>query len=204
MIEFTSLGKFIIATIALLLIPGPAILYIVTRTIDQGKIAGVASVLGLGIGALIQVAGLAFGVSFLIKTSTTFYQLLKYCGAGYLVFLGFQRILIQKKFEKNLILEDQTFSMVFFQGVLVDVLNVKTALFILAYFPQFIDVSKGSYFGQTFLLGTIFVLLGIVFGLMYVILALKLGSFIKKDYKIKQFIAGCIYITIGIFAAITM
>lgn len=204
MIELTNLLKFVTETIGLLLIPGPAIIYIITRTLDQGKTAGVVSVLGLGIGALIQVGGLAIGVSVLIKTSAIFYHLLKYCGAGYLVFLGFQRILKQIKFEKHHIIEDQKISTIFIQGIIVDVLNVKTALFIIAFFPQFIDMSNSFYFEQLFLLGTIFVFLGLIFGLIYVFLALILGDFIKKDNKITQYFAGGVYITIGIFAAIAM
>jgi len=206
MIEPSLLLAFILASLLLLFIPGPAVLYIITRSLDQGRGAGLASVFGLGLGTLVQIFCVALGISAVILSSTLAFNILKFLGALYLIYIGIRRFREKGDVDVPQITERLNLSKIFLQGVVLDVLNLKTGLFFLAYFPQFIDVSKGSYIGQVFFLGMLFVALSLIVGGGYALLAGKLGIYFKKRslfVKTHRYIAACVYIGLGLATAIS-
>ena len=137
-----TLVVFAVAAFVVLITPGPAVFYIVARSIDQGRVAGVVSTLGVGTGALIHVGAAALGVSALLMSSALAFSVLKYLGAAYLIYLGVRKFLVRDHAEQPRSLERRTLARTFYDGVIVNVLNPKTALFFFAFLPQFVDVSK--------------------------------------------------------------
>src|SRR5215217_3065628 len=154
----TTFGLFVVAALALLLVPGPAVLYVVARSVDQGRPAGLASVLGVGIGSLVHIAFAAVGLSALLASSAAAFGVVKWLGAAYLIWLGLQRLLTRGEDAPAAVAPDHL-SRIFLQGVVVNVLNPKTALFFLAFLPQFVDPSRGSVAAQVAVLGCVFVVI---------------------------------------------
>jgi threonine/homoserine/homoserine lactone efflux protein len=191
----------------LLLIPGPAVAYIVTRSLDQGPSAGLVSVLGLGLGAFLQLLGVLLGISAVILASATAFIVLKYLGALYLVYLGIQRLRERDPSETTVNRETRVnLKRIFMQGVIVDVLNPKTAIFLLAFFPQFIDPTRGAYLGQVLILGMLYVGLGLVLGSLYALLAGHLGLLFNRRGgldRLPRYVAGSVYIGLGVATAIS-
>lgn len=204
--EFSTIWLFVIAAATLLIVPGPAVFYIMARSIDQGKKAGLISVLGVSLGGSVHVLAGAIGVSAILMTSATAFNTVKYLGAAYLVYLGCRTLFsasdetgleVQKPPRKKLL-------NIFYESALVEVMNPKTALFFLAFFPQFITPSAGSVTVQFLLLGTIFIILALISDGLYAVLAASirkriLGS--KVGSTLQNRITGCFYIVIGIFSA---
>ena len=153
--DATSLGIFVVAALVLLLTPGPAVLYIVARSIDQGRRAGLVSMLGVHAGTLVHVAAAAAGVSALLAASAAAFSAVKYLGAAYLVYLGIRKLLDHDGGGDSRG-EGTCLRRAFLDGVVVNVLNPKTALFFLAFLPQFADVSRGQVGAQILGLGAIF------------------------------------------------
>jgi threonine/homoserine/homoserine lactone efflux protein len=135
-----TLVVFAIAAFVLLITPGPAVFYIVARSIDQGRIAGIVSTLGVGAGALVQVGAAALGVSAVLLSSALAFDILKYLGAAYLIYLGVRKFLVRDELEQSRVLAPRTLARIFYDGVVVNVLNPKTALFFFAFLPQFVDI----------------------------------------------------------------
>src|SRR5262249_36141720 len=164
-----SLGIFALAALVLLLTPGPAVLYIVARSVDQGRRAGLVSVLGVHVGTLVHVLAAAAGLSALLTASATAFSVVKYLGAAYLVYLGVRRLLSRGASAQRVDGRERRLSRVFLDGVTVNVLNPKTALFFLAFLPQFVDVTRGRVGAQVLCLGLVFVLLGAVTDGLYAV-----------------------------------
>ena len=159
MFDASTLALFIGAALVFLLTPGPAVFYIVARSIDQGRTAGVISSLGLNTGTLFHVVAAAFGVSAVLMSSALAFSVVKYLGAAYLIFLGVRKLFSREE-EKNVSAgQPQKLSRIFGQGVLVNLLNPKTALFFFAFLPQFADPARGSVAMQILLLGGILVVM---------------------------------------------
>jgi threonine/homoserine/homoserine lactone efflux protein len=153
---------FCVAALALLLVPGPAVLYIVTRSIQQGRRAGLVSVLGIHLGTLVHITAATAGLSALLVSSATAFTVVKLAGAAYLIGLGLWT-LASRKAEAGVALGgERRLCRVFTQGVIVNVLNPKTALFFLAFLPQFVDPHHGHSALQIALLGLTFAALGMV------------------------------------------
>ena len=143
MIAPDRLALFAVAALALLLIPGPAVLYVVTRSIHQGRRAGLVSVLGIHLGTLVHVTAATAGLSALILSSATAFTAVKLAGAVYLIGLGLWTLVSRKADAEVAFGGDRTLRRTFTQGVIVNVLNPKTALFFLAFLPQFVDQNRG-------------------------------------------------------------
>ena len=171
--EFSTLGLFVIAAVTLIIIPGPAVLYIMARSIDQGKKAGLVSALGVSLGGSVHVLAGAIGVSAILMTSATAFNIVKYLGAAYLVYLGCKTLFSTSDRTTSEMTQAprKTLVKIFYQSALVEVMNPKTALFFLAFFPQFISPSAGSVTVQFFLLGTIFIILALICDGLYAVLA---------------------------------
>lgn len=204
--DTTSLTVFIVAALALLLIPGPAVLYIIARSVDQGRSAGLVSVVGVGLGSMVHVGAAALGLSALLVQSAVAFTTVKYLGAAYLVYLGVRRWLDRGDDIVRANGPHRTLRSVFVQGVWVNILNPKTTLFFFAFLPQFVDVDGGSVGLQILLLGTLFVTMGIITDGVYAVAAGGLGDWLRRRPKVvtaQRWFAGGIFITLGIATALS-
>lgn len=204
MLDPAKLPVFMLAALVLLLTPGPAVLYIVARSMDQGRLAGLVSVLSVEIGNFTHVLAATVGLSALLLSSALAFSVVKYLGAAYLVYLGVKRILTRPATLAPEHLERQGLRKIFSQGLVVAILNPKTALFFMAFLPQFVDVSRGSVPLQFFLLGSIFVLMAIVTDGLYALLAGTIGQSLKGTpafLKADRYLVGALYIGLGWMAA---
>jgi threonine/homoserine/homoserine lactone efflux protein len=196
---------FCVAALAILITPGPAVLYIVARSVDQGRLAGIVSTLGVAAGTLFHIAAATAGVSALLLSSALAFSVLKYLGAAYLIYLGIRKFLIPDEIEASEVRAPKRLTRVFVQGLVVNVLNPKTALFFLAFLPQFVDLSKGSVAWQMLLLGVIFVLLGILSDGAWALLASSAGNWLKRNLRFLQaqrYFAGSVFIVLGVVTAL--
>lgn len=196
---------FVIAAVALLLIPGPMVLYTVTRSISQGRQAGLVSVLAAGVGDMCHVVAAAVGLSAILLTSALAFSVVKYVGAAYLIYLGLRTLAQRDQVIDGIVGAPIEFSRVFSQGILVSVLNPKTALFFLAFFPQFVDPSRGTATLQILFLGVLFVTLGICTNMCYALLASVVGGRIQTNaafLRHQRYFAGSMYIVLGISTAL--
>jgi threonine/homoserine/homoserine lactone efflux protein len=204
MLDPTKLPIFMLAALVLLLTPGPAVLYIVARSMDQGRLAGLVSVLSVEIGNFTHVLAATLGLSALLLSSALAFSVVKYLGAAYLVYLGLRRISSREALLSTANLERQGLRKVFSQGVVVAILNPKTALFFLAFLPQFVNPAQGSLALQLFTLGGIFVLMAIVTDSLYALLAGTVGQALKNApafLKAERYLVGGLYIGLGLMAA---
>ncbi|MES1246930.1 MAG: LysE family translocator [Actinomycetota bacterium] len=197
-------GLFVLAAIVLLLIPGPAVLYIVTRSIDQGRAAGLASVLGVSTGTLIQVAFAVVGLSSLVLASSIAFDVVKYVGAAYLLFLGVKRLLSRQRLDLETRREPKTLRRLYTQGVIVNTLNPKTALFIFALLPQFVDVNAGRVWLQVLVLGLTLCLLGLTSDGIYALVAGTVADRLRGSTamaRVERWVGGSVLVGLGVFAA---
>ncbi|GAA3653682.1 LysE family translocator [Nonomuraea antimicrobica] len=187
------------ASLALVLIPGPNHLYITARGIAQGRAAGLASALGVETGTLVHIAAAAAGLSYVIKQSATLFAIVKWAGVAYLVYLGI-RAFTGKDAEPGRP-EPQPLGKVFLEGVLVNVLNPKVALFFLAFLPQFVRPDAGSPALQVAVFGLTLLLLGLVSDLVYAVTAGTLGRRLGTRARTLRHVSGVVYLGLGVATA---
>ena len=202
----SNLGLFIAAALGLLLTPGPAVLYIVARSLDQGRRAGLVSVLGVHAGTLVHVSAAAAGLSALLAASATAFSVVKYLGGAYLVYLGVRRLLDRRAVARSEPDRPRRLRRAFLDGVVVNVLNPKTALFFLAFLPQFADVSRGRVGAQLVGLGLIFVALGLVTDGLYALGAGTAARWLRGNPRFlasERWVSGSMYIGLGVAAALS-
>lgn len=206
MLEPSKLSLFCLSALILLLTPGPAVLYIITRSANQGRLAGLVSVLSIETGNFFHVLAAAFGLSALLVSSALAFSVVKYLGAFYLIFLGLRKLIVREAPDQSLKLEHQSLRSIFTQGVMVAMLNPKTALFFFAFLPQFVDYSSGSAALQMLTLGCIFVLMAIISDGLYALLASALGQRLKRIRfvgQIERYLVGSVYLALGLTAALS-
>ena len=205
MFGLPNLSIFLLAALILLITPGPAVLYIAARSLDQGRLAGFVSVLSIEVGNLVHVFAATLGLSAILVSSATAFSIVKYLGAAYLVYLGVRRILARDTSYQPTTFQHQRLIHIFRQGVLVAILNPKTALFFFAFLLQFVDSSNGSITLQLLILGCLFVLMAIVTDSLYALLAGTVGQWLKSSRAFMQFdryLIGTVYIGLGVIAAL--
>lgn len=151
-----SLLLFILAGLALNITPGPDMLYVAARSSAEGRRAGIVSALGIGAGTLVHIAALALGLSALMQAVPIAYDIVRWAGAAYLIYLGVRALMNPPSLDTDITIKRASLWAVFRQGVITNVLNPKVALFFLAFLPQFVDASRGSPAIQIVLLGLIF------------------------------------------------
>ncbi len=204
MFDTTSLVLFMTATLALLLTPGPAVLYVVARSLKQGKMAGFVSTLGIGLGSVIHVIFAALGLSTLLVKSALAFSVVKYLGAAYLLYLGIRTLTSKTEAADMEEVDEMSHTETFRQGFVVNLLNPKTALFFLSFLPQFVDPAKGAVTMQIIILGTIFVVMAILSDSAYALVAGTAGHLIsgnKSVARVQKYLSGTIYIGLGLAAA---
>jgi threonine/homoserine/homoserine lactone efflux protein len=206
MFDTTSLLIFIAAGLVLLLTPGPAVFYIIARSIDQGRPAGLVSTLGVGVGTMFHVIAAAFGISALLVSSALLFNIVKLLGAGYLIYLGFRKLFVEKEQIETNQIEPASLKQIFYQGVIVNILNPKTALFFFAFLPQFADPERGSVALQIFLLGLLLVSMGLLTDGSYAVMAGTAGNWLKNNLRLlraQRYFAGTVYVALGMVTAIS-
>ncbi len=195
-----------VASLVLLLTPGPAVLYIIARSVDQGRGAGLLSVLSIETGNFFHVIAATLGLSALLLSSATLFTVVKYLGAAYLIYLGIRKWLTRAEVqEETLQLRNENPRRIFSQGVIVAILNPKTTLFFLAFLPQFVDGARGSIPLQMFELGSIFIIMAFITDSLYALLAGTAGQWLKENRLFLQgerYIAGSVYVGLGLVAAL--
>jgi threonine/homoserine/homoserine lactone efflux protein len=192
------------ASIVLLVMPGPSVLYVITRSVAQGRRAGAVSVLGVGLGNFSHAVAAAIGVSAIIASSAVAFTIVKYAGAAYLVYLGIRALLARGEAALTGPERVHTDRRLFWEGFLVDFLNPKVALFFLAFFPQFVDPAQGPVATQMLTLGAVFTSLGLLSDGGYALTAGTLGARLRaarSERRLRR-ASGAIYLGLGVSAAL--
>ena len=203
--DTTTFAVFVGASMALLVVPGPAVMYIVARGIHQGRSAALASTLGIEVGTLIQLLAATAGLSALVGSSELAFTTLQSLGAGYLIWLGTGALLDPDGQMPDGERSPDALKPIFLQGVLVEVLNPKTAIFFLAFLPQFADPARGPVESQILLLGLLFILLAIFNDGLIGLLAGTLGNHLRGSRRVltaQRYTACAVYLSLAAFTTL--
>ncbi|MCV9946414.1 MULTISPECIES: LysE family translocator [unclassified Rhizobium] len=201
----SNIWLFIGASLALLLIPGPAVLYIFARSVEQGRLAGFVSILGIHAATLVHVIVAGLGLSAVLASSALAFSAVKYAGAAYLMWLGFKKI-----FGRNELPDTDTglkpfgYARLLRDGFVVNLFNPKTALFFLAFLPQFVAVDRGHAAMQIAFLGLIYTCLGIITDGSYAFAAGIAGNWLRRNRRyltFERYVSGGLLIGLGLTAA---
>jgi threonine/homoserine/homoserine lactone efflux protein len=198
----TSFALFCLASAALAVVPGPAVTYIVMHSVDKGRRAGLASAVGVASGGLVHVAAATVGLSALIASSATAFTVVKLVGAVYLVVVGIRRI-VGRDDSEQVQAPPAPLSRIYRQGVIVNVFNPKTALFFLAFLPQFVD-RGASIPPQVAVLGLTFAAIAFASDCLYALLADLLAGRMRRSgrgAKARRYLSGGIFVALGVTAA---
>lgn len=200
--DMSSLLAFVGATVALLLIPGPAVIYMLNRTLSDGRRVGLAAVAGLEVGDTIQASLAAVGLSAVLATSAEAYNALKWMGVAYLAWTGIRTLVTRPG---SLVTDEShvPVAAAFRQGILVNALNPKTGLFFLSIFPQFVDSDAGNAKLQSLVLAVVFVVLASIFNTSYVLMASKLRDWLLRGsavYVMRRYVSGVLFIALSVLA----
>ncbi len=197
-----TLLVFVTACVALAIVPGPAVVYIVTRSASQGVHAGLISVLGIAVGTIVHIGAAIVGLSALLQASAVAFELVKLAGAAYLIYLGIQKF--RERGTSEVVAEStQSLRKTFVDAVIVNVLNPKTALFFLAFLPPFVDPARGSAPQQILVLGLIMMVVCSTSDSLFAIAGARLlHGVTARRFKYANEIVGSIYIALGITALV--
>jgi threonine/homoserine/homoserine lactone efflux protein len=195
-----AFAVYIPAALVLLAIPGPAVLYIIATSVEGGRRAGLLSVAGVHLGSLVHIAAACAGLSALIVSSAIAFSTVKYVGAAYLVFVGIRKWLERDQPAELPIRAPRSGRRVFMQGVVVNVLNPKTALFFLAFLPQFVDRDR-TVWTQIAVLGLVWVALGLLSDGSYALAGGTIGGLIRRRRKAVRIASGGVFVGLGAAAA---
>ena len=199
-----AIGVYVVAALALLIVPGPAVLYVVTRSIEHGRRAGLASVVGIHVGTLVHIAAATLGLSALVLSSAVAFTAVKIAGAVYLIGLGLWT-LFSRQAEADIALGgERNLRRAFAQGVIVNVLNPKTALFFLAFLPQFVDPNAPHPAVQIAFLGFLFAILGMITDSVWAIAAGTAGGMLRRSRRFartQKYVSGTVYLGLGVATA---
>jgi threonine/homoserine/homoserine lactone efflux protein len=204
--DASTLALFAAACFALAVVPGPAVLYIVARSVDQGRGAGLVSALGIGTGGLVHAVAATIGLSSLLASSATAFTVVKYAGAAYLVILGVRRLLTRERLELLAPPPRVSHRRMFRDGVVVNVLNPKTALFFLAFLPQFVDPGAAAPALQILALGLVFVAVALASDSLWALAAGTVGAWLRGSrwyLGMKRWVTGLVFVGLGASATRT-
>lgn len=205
--DAATYGLFVVAALALLVVPGPAIFYILARGVEGGRPAGIVSCLGIQIGTLLHATFAAAGLSAIVASSAAAFSAVKWAGAAYLVYLGLKNLFGREETAEDVEVEPEPLRRVFVQAALVQVLNPKVALFFLAFLPQFVDPSRGPVWTQTLILGATLAALGLFTDGFFALLGGTAGGWLKRRgtglRRAGRYLTGCVYLALGVASAAT-
>ncbi|HET9364153.1 MAG TPA: LysE family translocator [Candidatus Angelobacter sp.] len=197
--EKTAFLTFLFAAFMLNIAPGPDMLYVIGRSLGQGRKAGIVSALGIFVGCWVHILGAAFGIAALLRSSPVAFNVVRYAGAAYLVYLGI-KIIAQRSNLAQQQPKPASLASIFRQGVITNVLNPKVALFFLAFLPQFVDAHRGSVVWQILLLGLIFNVGGTAVNLGVAYAGGTLGELLRRNARfarMQQWFTGLVFIGLG-------
>jgi threonine/homoserine/homoserine lactone efflux protein len=205
--EWPAISIFVLATIVIVVMPGPNTIYIMTRSLQEGVAAGIVSSLGVMLGTVVHVMAAALGLSALLLSSAVAFNAVKYAGAAYLVYLGIKTLMTRE----NAMLQPQAqapgnLRTTFYHGFVVNLLNPKTAMFFTAFLPQFIDSTRGSVPGQILFFGALLIGIGAVSDFTYSFLAGSSGRWLHRNVFFlgaRRYVAGVVYLSLGAATALT-
>ncbi|MEK1891324.1 MAG: LysE family translocator [Phyllobacterium sp.] len=203
--DLTLWGLFIVASAVLLLTPGPAVLYIIARSVEQGRAAGLVSVLGIHLGTIVHITAAAVGLSALVMSSALAFSVVKYLGAAYLIWIGIRTFMAKDLDPEAPALPAEPLRRIFRDGFVVNLFNPKTAIFFLAFLPQFVDPSRGNVHWQILILGFTFMGLGMISDGIFALIAGAAGEFFRGDrrfQRLKRWFASSSFVGLGITAAL--
>jgi threonine/homoserine/homoserine lactone efflux protein len=203
--DSSHLALFVSTTVLLLIIPGPAVLYIVAQSVEHGRRAGLAAVGGIHMGSAVHVAAATVGLSALLVSSAVAFSAVKLVGAAYLIFLGVQRLIGRGEEGGSPNAAEPHLGRIFRQGIVVNVLNPKTALFFFAFLPQFVDPAHSAA-PQIALLGLLWILVGLCTDGLYALLSGSVGAAVRRRpgfARVQRAVTGIVLIGLGIAAALT-
>jgi threonine/homoserine/homoserine lactone efflux protein len=196
---------FLGAAILLAIAPGPGMLYVLARSLAGGRREGLPSALGTFVGGMVHVCAAAAGISIILAKSAAAFAAVKYLGAAYLCFLGIRMILDARKDQPISLADLQSRRSPFWQGIMTEVLNPKTALFFLSFIPQFVNRGNGHVFAQFILLGTVSVTLNTTADIIVTMLAGPLGERIRGSARFRRrqrTLTGAVMIGLGTYLAL--
>jgi len=201
MIDLNIYFAFVLAALLIIVIPGPSVLFVIARSINLGVKGGIISVIGVSIGALCHAIAVSLGLARIFESSPDAFMIIKNIGCLYLIYLGFKTFLTNRDKERGQINKIESHKNILIQGCLVELFNPKTALFFVAFLPQFTNPAKGNVGIQLMALGITFVLLGLVSDGVYSALSGRMGSFLKQSItfrKVEKYLSGSVYCGLGI------
>ncbi len=205
MLSLTTICLFSAATVLLALTPGPDMLYIATRSLTQGRSAGVVSALGVHAGVLVHTLAAALGISALIAASAVAFNLVRFLGAAYLIYIGIQAMLSNGDAVEIKAREHSRLRDIFYQGLFTNILNPKVILFFLAFLPQFVDPSKGSTALQLLSLGMLMFSVSLPIDIAIGLLGGSVGNWLNRNKGIRQsgkWVTGAVFVSMGIGTAL--
>jgi threonine/homoserine/homoserine lactone efflux protein len=200
-----TFGVFMLATLALNLTPGPDMLYVLGRSMGQGRRAGVVSALGVGVGILVHMSAVALGLSALMREVPAAYEAIRFAGAAYLLYLGIRTWVERENVVKEPKEAPDALWRVFRQGVVTNVLNPKVALFFLAFLPQFVDAASGHVGAQIVLLGLAFDVSGTSVNIAVALLAGWLGDRLRRNPRVaraQRLFTGGVFVALAVRLAL--
>jgi threonine/homoserine/homoserine lactone efflux protein len=195
-----------IASTALVVVPGPAVIYILTRGISLGRAAGLASAVGVNLGSAIHVMLAVAGISFILASSATLFAIVKWAGIAYLVWIGYRTITADDLEFAETTTERTDLRRIFGQGVIINLLNPKVAMFFLAFLPQFIDTAAPNAAFQSLVLGMTLVTIGLISDSVYALIGGSIGRLFRRRpgaAATTRRAAGMTYFALAGFAAFT-
>jgi threonine/homoserine/homoserine lactone efflux protein len=186
-------------------VPGPAVLYVVSQSIDRGRLAGIVSALGVAVGALVHVCAATIGLSSILVSSATAFNFVKFAGAAYLIGVGLWTIIVRPAVEPSRPPSERRLRRRFWQGVIVNVLNPKTALFFFAFLPQFVDAEAGSAALQIAVLGLVWVVLAIICDTLWALAAGTASERLRGNRRflaVQRYVSGSVFVGLGTLTAL--
>jgi threonine/homoserine/homoserine lactone efflux protein len=202
----SRLTLFVGAALLLLVVPGPSVFYIVTQSVSHGRRAGIASVAGITTGTLVHIAAATVGLSALLASSALAFDVVKYLGAAYLIAVGIRRLAGLEREREPHVRRTRDFGRLYRQGIVVNVLNPKTALFFLAFLPQFVEPTRGAAWLQILALGLLFAALGFLSDSVWATVAGTLGERLRRSRRfpaVQRYVSGSVFVGLGVGAALT-
>jgi threonine/homoserine/homoserine lactone efflux protein len=202
----SRLSLFVGAALLLLVVPGPSVLYIVTQSVSHGRRAGIASVAGITTGTLVHILAATVGLSAVLASSALAFDVLKYLGAAYLIAVGIRRLAGLEQEQRPQLRRARDLGRLYRQGIVVNVLNPKTALFFLAFLPQFVEPTRGAAWLQILALGLLFAALGFLSDGTWALVAGTLGERLRRSRrfpKTQRYVSGSVFVGLGAAAALT-
>ncbi len=206
MIDTSNFTIFVVTSIAVILMPGPAMLFVISNGLTRGPKASIAAALGTTTGVSFHLFCAAFGLAVILKTSVFAFTVVKFAGAAYLIYLAIKTLVSKEQLVNDLSKSEKSGNSIFWQGIFINILNPKLSIFFLAFLPQFIDPNLSSATSQTLILGTIFMAMTIIIFIVYGLFASLLRQKVLNSPKILKAIKWCfasVFMALGVRLALS-